>query len=88
MSSEYNLFGDWEDSVGGEEIKILDEWFQGDVWKNVVVWAERGDHDSLELMESVNILLGSLVFHLQNESPESRINYEIDQFRQLIDTYK
>ena len=88
--SEFNddLFGEWEENPAGDDISVLDEWFGGHAWKSVLKDADAGDHDSLELMENVSALLTSLIFHLQNDSAKERVDYEINQFRKLIEEYK
>lgn len=49
--------------------------------------ADQGCDDSVALMEQVNDHLGSLIFHLQNESGEIRVKYEIDYFSKLCDDF-
>lgn len=63
--------------------RIIDMWFDSDVWKNIVAFADDGDEDSLELMERCNEQLSSLMFHINNNSGKTRIDYEVSYFKKL-----
>lgn len=88
MSEDFNIYGDWKDQPAGDDIEVLDEWFNSSAWKSICEHADRGDRDSLDLMEDINSLLGSLVFHLQNDARGQRVDYEINQFRKIIEDFK
>lgn len=77
MNNEYN------DDNRNVYTGVLDTWFNSDEWASVCETGETGDTDSLELMERVSEQLASLTFHLQNESGDERVNYEIKYFKQL-----
>lgn len=77
MNNKYN--DDDRDIYTG----VLDTWFNSDEWACVCETGESGDADSLELMERVSDQLASLTFHLQNDSGDERVNYEIEYFKQL-----
>lgn len=62
---------------------VLDTWFNSEEWASVCEHGEKGDEDSLELMERVSDQLASLTFHLNNGSGDTRIEYEINYFKQL-----
>ena len=62
---------------------ILDTWFNSEEWATVCEHGETGDQDSLELMEQVSNQLASLTWHLQKGSGDTRVNYEINYFKQL-----
>lgn len=63
---------------------VIDKWFNSDAWNVIVQDAEGDDQDSIDLMEEVSDNLNSLIFHLNNSSGVTRIEYEINKFRQLL----
>ena len=69
-------------------IMMLDRWFSSMVWDQILVDANRGDQDSIELMEQVSDQMSSLVWHLHNKSSPERIGYEIDWFNKLCDDFE
>ena len=62
---------------------ILDLWFESSAWRQITEDSVNGCKDSTELMERINDQLGSLIFHLQNESNAEKIEYELKYFVQL-----
>ena len=78
----YNLYGEWNDRP--EEIDILDTWFESKTWKCICRDADMGDKDSAALMEDISEHLRCLIFHLENDSPKSRIDYELKLFSELV----
>ncbi len=68
-------------------LDIIDKWFSSDEWKGICKDANDGDEDSQELMEHVNELLGSLCFHLNNQSGPDRIRYEMRPFVDLCEDF-
>lgn len=81
--NEYVNFNSGEDNR-----KYVERWFESESWQSVLDAGERGDHDSVELMEHVNDQLASLIFHIKNDSGESRINYETIFFKQLCEDFQ
>ena len=69
----------------GEE--IIDRWFGSNAWKGICSEADRGDADSLELMEHISLQLSSLIFHADNRSDTSRIEYELRYFTKLCEDF-
>lgn len=69
------------------EQQLIRRWFDSDQWSMVLQHADKGCEDSVELMEEVNDHLGSLIFHLQNESGPSRVQYELKYFDNLCDDF-
>ena len=65
----------------------MDKWFSSDVWAQIVIDANGGCEDSLELMEQVNSQLSSLIFHLKNNPHSDRILYEMRYFSTLCDDF-
>tara|TARA_R110002110_G_scaffold51016_1_gene150303 strand:- start:464 stop:748 length:285 start_codon:yes stop_codon:yes gene_type:complete len=92
MNDDYNNwtqnenidYNKWE---GNEDIKLLDEWFSGPLWRRVCDEANDGDADSMALMENVNTILASLLFHMQSNTDKHRVDYELTQFRAVIDDF-
>jgi hypothetical protein len=62
---------------------ILDLWFESGAWKQITEDSVNGCKDSTTLMERINDQLGSLIFHLSNNSNPEKIAYELDYFVQL-----
>ena len=67
--------------------QVLDRWFSSDAWEGISQDANSGCEDSLVLMELVYEQLGSLIFHLTNESGDKRIEYEIKFFVDLCNDF-
>lgn len=65
----------------------MDKWFSSDAWAQIVIDANSGCVDSLELMEEVNSQLNSLIFHLKNNPESNRIQYEMKYFARLCDDF-
>ncbi len=63
---------------------LLHKWFGSDVWTNI---CECEDEDSAELMETVSTQLESLIFHVQNQSGDERIQYELSFFSDLCNQF-
>ena len=87
MSNEEdnNLHGEWKDQpIDDDRIGLLDSWFQSQAWRNICRDADNGDKDSEELMVAISEHLCNLIFHLDNDSPESRVNYELQLFHDAI----
>jgi len=76
---------EWKDNV--PELDGMDRWFTSSVWNNICKHAAGGDDDSMKVMESVRSHLSSLIFHMNNNSSRSRIDYEIKLFDDLIKDY-
>ena len=76
----------WDDQRGddGHGLRVLDNWFSSSMWKNICNHADNGDDDSLEVMEVISSLLCSMVFHLENNSSRTRVDYEIHQLKKYI----
>lgn len=70
-----------------QAMEVIDKWFSSNVWCKVCEDADTGDEDSIELMERVNDQLQSLVFHLNNNSGDDRIRYEVQPFVQLCEDF-
>ena len=67
-----------------EPSDILDRWFESEAWKNICTNANAfDDKDSIVLMEEVNDQLGSVIFHLKNDSGGDRLFYELKYFEEL-----
>lgn len=79
-----HMYGQW----GKEEMKMLDDWFDSPHWKQVVQLADQGHDSCTVLMERVSDMLGSLIFHLENESGQQRVSYELGQFKQLLNQFE
>ena len=67
--------------------EILDRWFESEAWEQIQSDGRSGCKDSLELMEQVNDQLGSLIFHLSNESNAEKILYELNYFHNLCEDF-
>jgi hypothetical protein len=59
---------------------VLNKWFSSEQWNHI---CETDEECCVELMERVSDHLGSLIFHIQHNSGESRIQYELKFFTDL-----
>lgn len=64
---------------------ILERWFGSVTWTDI---CNSDDDDSLELMETINGHLTSLIFHIQNKSAEDRLQYELKFFMELCEQFE
>jgi len=71
-----------EDKISGNE--ILKRWFSSDAWNQI---QETDDGCCVDLMERVSDHLGSLIWHIQNNSGEPRILYELKFFTDLCEQF-
>jgi hypothetical protein len=80
----------WEDNQEPEveAMKIIDEFTKSDVYHDICKHAEDGDIDSNEVLEELSTHMGSICFHLQNESGEARIRYELAGLKEFADKWK
>lgn len=82
---EYHEYMNFNNNDDNRE--YVTRWFESESWQSILEAGERGDDDSMELMELVNDQLGSLIFHIKNDSGEGRINYELKFFKQLCEDF-
>ena len=75
------------DEDAEQAVDVMDRWFNSDVWEVICEDADQGDQDSIELMEEISNHLGSLTFHLKNESGHDRVQYEMSYFTKLCDDF-
>ena len=86
MNNTDNMFNGWADD-NPSELEAMDRWFDSDVWSNIVYHADKDCEDSLEVMDTVNDLLGSLCWHMKHNSSKTRIDYEIKQFENYTNQF-
>lgn len=67
---------------------IIDKWFDSDIWNSIVTEASKDCPDSLELMQTVSDDLTNLIFHMQNNSGDDRVQYELKKFQKLIKDFE
>ena len=79
-----HLFGQW----GDDSLTALDGWFNSSYWKQICSRADAGCETCLALMERVSDMLNSLIYHIQNDSGSSRVQYEINQFTNLLKQFE
>ena len=68
-------------------IDILDSWFESDAYKILCEDADTGKTSSTDLLNQINDQLFCLIFHLENESPDYKIQNEIQFFKDLCDRF-
>ena len=68
-------------------VEVMDRWFASDQWQQVLQQADDGCQDSVDLMETINGHLTSLIFHMRNGSGPVRVMYELNYFNQLCDDF-
>ena len=75
----------WEnDPIDNPDAIVLDKFFSSPVYDTIVREATLGDGDSADLLEQINTHLESAAFHMSNESPRSRIDYELRSMAELV----
>lgn len=75
------------DDRHNQGLQLLDRWFGSPVWEQITQDADQGCIDSHDLMIEISDQLASLTFHLQNESSDERVAYELRYFEQLCDDF-
>ena len=71
----------------GNELEVLDKWFNSEVWADIVASADADCKDSLEVMENVSTHLGNLTWHMQNNSKKTRVDYEIKLLEDYVNQF-
>lgn len=71
----------------GDGAELIDRWFSSPQWKQILSDADEGDEDSLQLMEQVNNQLTSMLFHMRNDSGDTRVMYEFSYFTRLCEDF-
>ena len=79
-------FEEHRDFITGQE--ILDKWFSTQSWMMIQDEAETGDEDSMKLVDEINEHLLSLIFHLENNSGQERVQYELNYFVELYKAFE
>lgn len=49
--------------------------------------ADEGCEDSIDVLERVSDMMGSLCFHLENKSSGTRIAYECEQIQKFVNSW-
>lgn len=87
MEQQFNfqhLFGQWSD----QRIKTIDNWFDSVYWRGICERADQGCKICIDMMQHVQNMLDSLIFHLSNESGDDRVQYELNQFTELLRAFE
>ena len=79
-------FEEHKDFITGQE--LLDKWFSTQSWTMIQDEAEAGDKDSMLLVDEINEHLLSLIFHLENNSGQERVQYELNYFVELYKAFE
>ena len=79
-------FEEHKDFITGQE--LLDKWFSTQSWMMIQDEAEAGDEDSMKLVDEINEHLLSLIFHLENNSGQERVQYELNYFVELYKAFE
>lgn len=74
--------------MNDQQLAIMDRWFNSTQWQDVKNDADKDDTDSIELLETINGHLESIIFHTHNGSPGDRIDYEVSYFAELCDDFE
>jgi len=85
MNNENNhdhLYGDF--SANENHLEFLDKWVSTDTFSKICEEADGGDEDSIELISELNERISSLMFHIENESGEQRVAYELVELKKFI----
>lgn len=82
-----DLYNGWSESEPLDSLKVLDTWFESPVWRSICKDADGGCSDSMKVMETCSEYLCSLIFHLENDSPKARIDYEMKLFKEYVNPY-
>lgn len=75
----YGQFGTNEN-----HLSFLDDWMETDVFTKICEDADSGDEDSVELVSELLFRVDSLMFHVENESGEKRVAYELAELKKFI----
>jgi hypothetical protein len=87
MDSFENEYGQFNDNGYNDELGVLDQFLTSKLYDDICTSADRGDEDSIAVMQEIADRLGSLIFHITNNTGASRISYEITEINRYVDSW-
>ena len=84
-----NTFMNYNDDYDGSQepnpdVDFLDQFISSDIYKTICNDADRGDQDSVELIDQVTIHLDSIMWHIAHGSDQDRVDYDLKRFRDFV----
>ena len=80
---------DWNEEYGApdETFAQFDRFIKSKLYRKICDDADAGDKDSLEVMEQIADMLSNVCWHLDNESDNGRVDYEINTMNKYVDSW-
>ena len=92
--STYDNENEWHEAWEGDQhdtpgdIEFLDRFIESDVYKDMCMEADvRQDPDSIALLDKIMMYLDSIMWHIKHDSPKSRVDYELKEFKLLVQDF-
>ena len=85
-NNDWNPTNDWNDEYGqaDNDFAEFDRFVNSKLYRTICDDADRGDEDSIQVMQQIADVLGNVVWHLEHNSPRSRIEYEIKCMNEYV----
>jgi hypothetical protein len=83
MNEDFNhLYGEFE--THENHLSFLDDWMKTQVFTKICEEADAGDEDSMNFVSELLFRIDSLMFHVENQTSEQRVAYELNSVREFI----
>lgn len=66
------------------DVEFLDQFIESDVYKTICKDADRGDADSVELIDEIALHLDSIMWHIERGTEKARVDYDLHSFRNFV----
>ena len=86
---ENEWYNGWDDGQNSaEDIEFLDRFIESDIYKDMCRDADlRQDPDSIALLDKIMMYLDSIMWHIKHDSPKARVDYELKEFKLLVQDF-
>jgi hypothetical protein len=82
------MYNNWNEHTSGYEyLAYINEWMDGELFATICKDAMEGDEDSEEVIEKIQNFMENVHFHLENKSPQKRINLELNSLKTYIELF-
>ena len=87
MDSFNNEYEQFNNDGYNDELGVLDRFITSRLYGEICNSADRGDEDSLAVMQEIADRLGSLILHINNKTGPARVSYEISEINRYVDSW-
>ena len=66
------------------DVEFLDQFISSDIYKTICHDADNGDMDSVELIDEIALHLDSIMWHIEHDTNQDRVDYDLRSFRNFV----